>query len=246
MAKTKTEETALAPIEAKQAAMAVFEGVSADDTRGTENIGTDDVRVPFLAVAQKNSKAVDKTEAAYIPGLELGQMYNSESREIYGDGPVEFLPLVMKRRAHLIIGNTGKNGEEIDWNDPRLDYDPNRDKPIARRIYDWGVMLLPSMERVIVSFYGKGFNAGQTLNRLVKLRKPAFAGKYTLSTTVEKNDAGVFGRFIVAPAGKPTADEFAIAELMYESMQTQNIVSDDSHIGAEVVNTTVVEGDEPF
>lgn len=224
---TKTEvaeETALATRSANTA-MAVADGAVAGDSRGTENIDNEDVRLPFLSIAQKTSKALDRSEGDYIKDLEFGQMYNSETREIYGEGPVEFIPLAMRKRAHLLL-ESGLNGEEISFDDPRGDYNPNIDKPIARRIYDWVVLLVPSMEMAVVSFYGKSFGAGKSLNGFTKIRKPSFAGKYKLSTSIGKNEKGSFGKFKVQPAGKPTDDEFQFAEQAYNVVAQANIVTD--------------------
>lgn len=232
MASKRQDTTALATIEREaNTAMAVADAAVRGDARGTEGIDQDDIRVPFLAIAQKTSKALDRTEGGYIQGLEFGQLYNSETREIYGDGPVEFIPLAMRKRAHLVDPDTGRNGEQIDWNDPRATWDDARarglEKPEGRRIYDWVVLLVPTMEQVIVSFASKSLAAGKSLNNFVVLRKPAFAGKYALGVTIDKNDAGTFGKFTVKPAGKPTADEFAFAQEAYEAIAGRQIATTD-------------------
>jgi hypothetical protein len=245
MAKTKTEETALAPVETRQTAMAVADAVRPGDTRGVENIDNDDVRLPFLAIAQKTSKAIDKTEGGYVPGLEFGNMYNSETREVYGDGPLTFIPLFMRKRAHL-VDKDGRNAAQIAWDDPRTSWDDAQarglEKPEARRIYDWVVLVGESLETVVLSFYGKSFGAGKSLNGFVKVRKPSFAGKYALSTDIGKNDSGSFGYFIVKPAGKPTADEFDYAEAAYDNYIGKAIAAEPT----EPVVVETVATDEPF
>ncbi len=131
--------------------MAIFDpGLAAGDEAGMEQITSQDVKLPFLAVAQKTSKVLDKTEGKYIEGLEFGQMYNSESSEIYGEGPLEFLPVRMGKRARLKEEN-GVLGDAIAWDDPRCipPWEPgSRAKTVEDcegvRIYDWAVILLPS------------------------------------------------------------------------------------------------------
>lgn len=230
MTKPKQTETALATRSANTA-MAVADQAVAGDARGTENIDSEDVRLPFLAIAQKTTKAIDKTEAAYIPGLEFLQLYNSETQENYGDGPVQFIPIAMRKRAVLVDPVTKLNGAEIPWDDPRTSWDEAHakglDKPEAKRIFDWVVLLVPTMEMVVVSFQGKGFGAGKSLNGFVKIRKPSFAGVYTLAVARDQNDSGAFGKFKVAPAGKPTADQYAFAEAAFESIRGATIVTCD-------------------
>lgn len=228
MAKKQTEDTALATRSANTA-MAVADRAVAGDTRGTENIDNEDIRLPFLAIAQKTSKAIDPTEGAYIEGLKFGEMYNSETREVYGAGPIEFIPLILQKRAHLLNEN-GTNGERVEWDDPRVTWDGARasglEKPEGRQIYDWIVLLVPSMEMVVISFYGKSFGAGKSLNGFVRIRKPSFAGKYALSVAIGKNDHGSFGQFKVAPAGKPTDDQFDYASSAYDMIAGKTIVTD--------------------
>lgn len=230
-----TEETALATLNNKTSqALAVADAAVAGDTRGTEGIDQDDVRLPFLAIAQKTSKAIDPSEGGkFIEGLQFGQMYNSETREIYGKGPVQFIPLAMRKRAALLNEN-GTLGEPIEWNDSRATWEGAResglDKPEGQRIYDWAVLLLPTFELVVLSFRSTSFGAGKSLNGFVKIRKPAFAGKYSIGVFIDKNESGSFGRFQVTPAGKPTNDEFAFAEQAYESVKDKAIVINDTEV----------------
>jgi hypothetical protein len=251
MAKKTEVETALATVTPQEtavatrsAALAVADNAKAGDTRGTENIDNDDVRVPFLSIAQKTSKAIDPSESAkYIAGLQFGQMYNSETKEVY-PANVPFIPILMRKRAHL-LGENGKLGPATDWDDPRVTFEgrPQGEKPEGQRIYDWVVVLLPSFEIVVISFKSKSFGAGKSLNNFVKLRKPAFAGKYEISTFIDKNTSGSFGVFAVKPAGKPTEAEFEFAEMAFESHKDKNIVAE-----GEVIDDVVraAEGSEDY
>lgn len=51
---------------------------------GAENVESEDVVVPRLAVCSKSSPEFDANNAKYIEGLEQGDFYNSVTREIYG------------------------------------------------------------------------------------------------------------------------------------------------------------------
>ena len=208
-------------------ALAIADNAKAGDTRGTENIDSSDVRLAFIAIAQKTSKAIDPTETGkFIEGLKFLDMYNSETREIYGQGPIKFLPIVLRKRAALLKEN-GTLGEAVDWNDPRVTWegakDAGHDKPEGQQIYDWAVLLLPSYELVVISFRSKSFSAGKSLNGFVKMRKPSFAGQYELLVEADKNDKGSFGKFAVRPAGKPTNDQFDYASDVYNTIANSNI-----------------------
>ncbi len=224
--------------------MAVATNAKANDTRGTENIDSSDVRLPFIAIAQKTSKAIDPTEQGkFIEGLKFLDMYNSETREIYGQGPIHFIPVVLRKRAALLKEN-GTLGEPIDWDDPRATWegarDAGRDKPEGQRIYDWACLLLPSMELVVISFRSTSFGAGKSLNGFVKMRKPSFAGRYALGVAPDKNEKGSFGKFAVLPAGKPTDDQFEFAETVFEGLKGATIVTSDDEPEPGAVEGQVV------
>lgn len=213
-------------------------GFKAEDTRGKEGIESSDLRLPFLSLAQKTSKALDATEDSYIDGLTFGDMYNSETKDIYGKEPMAFIPLCHRKRAYLPDEN-GRMGEQIEWNDPRNAW-PNEEqkkawassgkkgkpKPEGVRVYDWVVLLMlqDGPQLAVISFKGKSFAAGQSLTTFVSMVKgPAFTAKYKICAQLESNDAGKFGKFAVLPAGKPTNEEALFAELIYDSVKDKNL-----------------------
>jgi hypothetical protein len=237
---------ALATTSQSTSVMAIASNAKAHDNRGTENIDSSDVRLPFIAIAQKTSKAIDPTEGKYIEGLKFLDMYNSETREIYGQGPIHFIPINLRKRAHLLKEN-GTLGEPVAWDDPRVTWDGAREagneKPEGQRIYDWAVLLLPSMELVVLSFRSTSFGAGKSLNGFVRMRKPSFAGRYALSVTLDKNEKGSFGKFQVQPAGKPTDDQFEYAESVYETIKDQKITTTEDDVEEPGSHDGPVEGE---
>lgn len=249
-------DTAQATRQQAATALAVADHAKAGDTRGTENIDSSDVRLPFVAIAQKTSKAIDPTETGkFIDGLKFLDTYNSETREIYGQGPIAFIPVVLRKRAALLKEN-GTLGEPIDWDDPRATWEgaheAGRDKPEGQRIYDWACLLLPTMELVVLSFRSTSFGAGKSLNGFVKMRKPSFAGRYELTVAPDKNERGSFGKFQVLPGGKPTDDQFDYAEAVFESLKGVQIqvADDEPEPGATTAATPGTgakpDGDIPF
>jgi hypothetical protein len=238
--------------------LAIADNAKAGDTRGTENIDSSDVRLPFIAIAQKTSKAIDPTETGkYIEGLKFLDMYNSETRQIYGQGPIRFIPIVLRKRAALLKEN-GTLGEPIAWDDPRATWegarDAGRDKPEGQRIYDWAVLLLPSMELVILSFRSTSFGAGKSLNGFVKMRKPAFAGAYSCRSRRTRTRR-VRLESSRSAGGKPEDSQFEWAEQVFESLKGANIsmaddeepeVVDAQHAAATPAATQKSNDDIPF
>jgi hypothetical protein len=235
MAKTKDTKTELAPRSSTSALMATADGYASTDTRGKEGITGDDLRLPFLAIAQKTSKALDPSEGTYLEGLKFLDLYNTETREIYGSTPLYFLPLLHRKRAHLRSADNKLEREPRDWNDPRVTWQGARElgltKPEGVRIYDWVVLLLPSFEMVVISFMSKSFGAGQSLATFVKTRPgPAFAGRYQIRAILDKNELGNFGKFLVIPAGKPDAREAEFAATAYDSIKGRTFIVEEQEV----------------
>lgn len=218
---------------------APLEGFDPQSRDGKEGIESSDMRLPFLALAQKTSKAIDETEDAFIDGLSFGEMYNSETKEIYGKGPLTFIPLRHKKRAYLPDEN-GRMGEEIDWNDPRCEWPDEeqkknwtgkgKPKPEGVRVYDWVVLLKLNgeLQLAVVSFKSKSFGAGQSLTTFVNMVKgAAYTAQFTIKGLLDSNDAGKFAKFAVSPAGKPSNEDALAAQAWYEIVKTKNIVTEE-------------------
>lgn len=254
-----------------QETFAPLEGFDQNDMSGKEGIESSDLRLPFLSLAQKTSKAVDETDDAYIDGLKFGMLYNSETKEIYGTDPLAFLSLKMRKRAYL-PDEDGRMGETIEWNDPRCNWPSKEDierrqkagwnpktvdKPEGVRVYDFVVLLLlPDGPQIaVISFKSKSFAAGQSLATFISMVKgPAYTAKFTISPTLDENDSGKFAKFAVQPAGKPTLDQAKFAASMYESIKDAKLAEADPDAEpvapaeqvAQPGGTTVKTGDVPF
>jgi hypothetical protein len=249
-------------------------GLAKGDEGGMDAITSQDIKLAFLAIAQKTSKVLDRSEGKYIAGLEFGEMYNSETSEIYGAGPIEFLPVLMKKRARL-LGDNGLLGDEIPWDDPRgiPPWEPGSpykdvEECEAVRIYDWAIVLLPSLDQIVLSFKSTSFTAGKSLNSILdKYRKMARAAgkgfrpyqvKLNLSTFIDKNESGSYGKFRITLAGAPGQGEYTFADAWYESIKNTSFeVADETAAGSTdedagapastaVEGTVVQDGKVPF
>jgi hypothetical protein len=59
---------------------------------GTEEVEREDLTLPRIGIAQSLSPQRKKTDARYIPGLDEGQLFNTVTRQIYGE-KVQLIPL---------------------------------------------------------------------------------------------------------------------------------------------------------
>lgn len=73
---------------------------------GNENVTSEDVIVPRIALAQSNSFELKKSHAKYIADLEAGQFFNTATKEVYG----EALRVI---NVHYFRSRIRWNGKEI-------------------------------------------------------------------------------------------------------------------------------------
>lgn len=86
-----------------QAAVAQYDWSQTQAT-GFENVGKEDLGIPFLTIIQKGSPEVDKTHKDHllkkIPGCEVGDIINTINRQVLfsqGKPPVRFIPCSYER-----------------------------------------------------------------------------------------------------------------------------------------------------
>jgi hypothetical protein len=60
--------------------------------QGREDIGANDVTIPFLKILQKLSPECDEAAQSYVKGSKAGMFMNSLTKELYGNS-VEFIPV---------------------------------------------------------------------------------------------------------------------------------------------------------
>jgi len=81
--------------------------------QGNENLGQDDLATPFLGLAQSKSPEIEDPEKK-IPGLELGDIFNPITQEIY-ERPLTFVPVTFRTRWCLWADQKAGGGFKGDF-----------------------------------------------------------------------------------------------------------------------------------
>lgn len=186
-----------------------------NDRSGTEDIGANDVRLPRLAFAQGLSPQMTPGDSQYIDNLKLFDMFNDLTSEVYGKGPITFIPVRRDvRRIEFKPRNEGGGIVDLDVppNDPRMKWtvtDGQRTPPRATTFVEFIILMLrpgKAPEPIVLSI--KGTNkwnrrASDQLTTFIKLRNaPIYAGLYKVdSLTPGKNDSGTFAVPTIKNAG---------------------------------------------
>ena len=197
-----------------------------NDRRGTEDIGLDELRLPRLAIAQGLSPELDETNSGYVPGLKVNDFYNNMTGEIYGRGPLMFVPIRRDTRRIEFIPR-GEGGGIKDLNvpkgDPRLAWTGvgmDRRPPVATEFVEFPSLLLrpgKAPEPVVLSIkLTNKWNrrAADQLTLFIKNRNaPIFSGLYTVESKPVNNGKGTFGVPVPKNAGFIPKDTPAGAKL---------------------------------
>lgn len=256
------EETGLATLGDIQGLDSRPAELDRNDQSGTEDIGLDEVRLPRLTIAQGISPQI-VDEQQVIPGLSVYQLFNDLSKDIYGRGPLKFIPV--KRQVVCIEFDPQNKKVPIDLNvplgDPRTRFGPNGEKPRATVYRDFYVLLFSPVKKtwepivITVKCSNKyQTNAAKDLLSKIKARQaPIYSGLYTVSTKVGKTGDTNYGVFsfdnagfipLNVPAGKAL---YEFAKSVYETWQEQDIVVDrDIAEPEETEKGTVNDKDIPF
>lgn len=186
MAKTDTE--ALEPIAKSTALEPAPDYFEEGDRRGLEDMTKQDMLIPRLALAQSQSPQVIEGGPRYVPGMKVGDLFNSQTNEIYGQQV--FVQIIRKDRERAMeFRPVDQGGGVIDpnvpLNDPRLLWEGDK-KPVATLFRDYLALLLPSRELIAISFKSTGIKVAKQLNGLITFRRrPIFAGRYVIATALE-------------------------------------------------------------
>lgn len=183
--------------------------IDAADQSGKEDISLKDVRLPRLVIAQGLSSQLIEGDSTHIDGLKMFDMFNDLTGEIYGRGPIEFIP--MKRQEVRMEFDPNDRKVILDRNvplgDKRLEWTKNPAggpdlPPRATTFVEFAVLLVkgPNLyEPILVSMKQTNrFNrrAAERLTGFIKFQEgPIYASIKSLSSKIEKNDSGTFGVF---------------------------------------------------
>lgn len=208
------------------------------DTRGTENITRNDIKPPALKLAQAMSPEVKRSEPEFIKDLREGELFNSITKEIYGEGPIQvvFINFLGTRniefdpndRKSVLDGNVPEG-------DPRTEFtfkkDPTgkdvRVKPKATKFKDYLIQVyIGARKAQLMTMSLKSTQLKKSLGLTTVFKgsaMPTFAFLFEVTTVPEhKGDNAWYGWKFVA-LGYVSEEQFNSAERLYNEMAGKNI-----------------------
>lgn len=204
------------------------------DVRGTENIGTADIKPPALRIAQGTSPEIKRAEPQkYIEGLREGEFFNSLTREIYGEGPID-LVFVNQLGHRNVEFDPNDKSVVLDFNvpdgDPRtqfseavVDGQKKRVKPKATLFYDYLVYVVHAerpAELMTMSLKSTQLKKARDLNTILSGSKlPAFAHLFRATSVPEKRGSHNFYGWLIQPAGYVTEELYNQASETFDNLK---------------------------
>lgn len=232
--------------QAPAGALARPDFIKKGDFRGTEDLTKDDLQLPRIGLAQGLSPQLLEGNPKYIPDLKIGDMFNNLTGKILGRGPFEFTVVRRDKPRGIQFNPLSEGGGIKDFNvpltDPRMNFGPNGEKPLATKFFDFVLVFLPVnlddpfSNLIALSLKSSGLKVARELNTYMKMRSaPTFAGKYTLTSAMETNKKGTFAVFKVKNSsvedestdkGRPgwvSQEVYNAMELVYEGIKDRVI-----------------------
>jgi len=186
-----------------------------DAGAGFENVRQDDLGIPFLSIIQKMSPEVDEDSPKYIPGIKVGDIVLSTTKQSYAgkDRPVEFIPCGYQK-AYVEWAPRENGGGYIATHGPGIMTQTTKNEK--------GQDVLENGNIIVTTAYVVGYinadgewlpavlsmsstqlkKARQWLNIMTsqkftnregkKLQLPMYSHKYLLSTQPESNEFGTW------------------------------------------------------
>lgn len=216
-----------------------------EDTRGSEEVRSEDIIIPRVELVQSLSKVRSKKDPAYIEGAGEGDLYNNVTRRLYGPA-VTVCPIYFRKEwllwRDLDLGG-GFGGAYPDQASAQTAVQ-QMEKPEEWEIVDTNqhfVLVVNddgSVEEAVISMAKTKAKCSRQWNSLVRINGgPRFSRLYEIRGIAEQNKVGQeYYSLGVKNIGFVTEEIFKHAEQVYELVKS----------GAATVDRSVEEDAEEY
>lgn len=204
---------------------------------GLNNLGANDLSIPFLTIVQKGSPQASRANAKYIKGCEQGQIMNTVTQDLYpGEEGILFIPCGYQKQM-VRWGNRDLGGglvcqykegdpelKKLKLNDRGQLWDPESKDVILDTAYHFGLLMNSDMpEYAVISMYSTQLKASRNWNTMMKrimmkapngkvFNPPSFSHQYRLTTLGQTKDTyDWFGWKIISEGQVTDPEIFKVA-----------------------------------
>ena len=201
-------------------------------SRGSEDVGQEDLTIPRLEIVQSLSPCRDKKDDNYIEGAEEGMLYNNVSRELYGT-KVMVIPVIFKKE--WLIWKDRKQGGGFRGAYPSLEEannmivnlvnegsDPEGSLEAIDTAQHLCLLIKPDgkLEEIAISMSKSKMKVSRQWNSIIRMMGgDRFSRVYELRGVAdENNDGDKFKNFGVKALGYPSKHAYVLAEALYNDL----------------------------
>jgi len=212
------------------------------ENRGSEQVDHNDLVIPRVEVAQSLSRVRKKNSSAYIEGIEEGMLYNSVTRELYGNEvlvvPVFFMKEYLLWRDQQLGGGFGgafKDQKEAE--DVVATFEAPKEWGVVMTHQHFCLLVKPngSAEEVVISMAKSKLKVSRKFNSLVRINGgDRFSRIYKLIGIADENQQGQeFYNLDIRNVGFVTEPLYRHAEKVYDLIRSGAASADRSYDEAD-------------
>jgi hypothetical protein len=212
-------------------------------TRGNEEVTASDLTIPRIEIVQSQGPQKLRTDPGYIAGATDGVLFNTVSRQLYGES-LTFVPVYF--RKEFLVWRKRLAGGGYFGAYPTLEAamsvadEHGDDFEVVDTHEQFGLVLpasvgaLPSVdaaEDVMISMAKTKAKVSRTLNSLIRLAGgDRWSKAYRLESVLESNDKGNYYNFRVHALGFVSKDLYERALRLYEVLTGGGFKVDEAHL----------------
>ena len=229
--------------------------------KGLENITSEDITIPRLAIIQSNSPQRKKKDEKYIENAEEGDVFNTVTGQLYKE-PLTVIPCAY-RKTYVEWIPREKGGGFVAAYDVRPS-DTTTDPATRKSFLKNGNQLVDTAEHYVVikkdddtfeqavlTMTSSNLTVSRKWNTLLKMKKinvkgqtidpPSFMYEFLLSTIEATNDQGTWQKYKIEEIGQIDKKHlFVAAETLSKSVDTGKVKA------SEHAPDTNVDSEEDF
>lgn len=193
--------------------------------RGNENVSTDDLQIPRIAIVQALSPERKKSDPGYIDRAEEGNMFNSVTRALFKSALL-VIPVYYRKEYFLWKLRSQGGGFRGVYPSYELAVQAQLECPDKTEILDTAQQFClvsgdgAHWEEAVISMSGSNAGVSKKWNSDIKLHQAdRFANVYELSVVEKSNDKGSFYVFKAQWKRWATEPEYRSGEQSYEAIR---------------------------
>lgn len=225
---------------------------------GMEAVDQTDLIMPRLGLCQSLSPQRRKSDPAYIEGLEEGKLFNTVTKEIYGDELEIVLLFFFKNRIKYFpidegggidcSSQNGLDGGRISpegcsacrfsiWGNGAKDDEHGNDAPECTLYHNYMAWIPGEGTPIAISYKATGLKGSKQLLASIRLtRLPMYAKRYKVTVVEMRDGSNVWFEKKVTPLGFVEKEAFIEMEKYFNALRATDFK----------VDTTGEEGDVTF